>query len=41
MGKAWAHFEEVSQLKPGPQQHIVRVVEDLLAAQRLQRPKAA
>jgi transcriptional regulator with XRE-family HTH domain len=41
VGKTRRVFEQVSGLSRSQQQHIVRVVEDLIAAQRLQRPKAA
>ena len=35
VGKARRLFEEVSQLPRNQQQHVLRVVEDLLAAQRM------
>lgn len=41
VGKTRRVFEEVSQLPRSQQQHIVRVVEDLIAAQRFQRSEAA
>ncbi len=41
VGKTRRVFDEVSRLPRSQQQHIVRVVEDLIAAQRMQRPQAA
>jgi transcriptional regulator with XRE-family HTH domain len=41
VGKTRRVFEEVSRLPRSQQQHIVRVVEDLIAAQRFHRAEAA
>jgi transcriptional regulator with XRE-family HTH domain len=41
VGKTRRVFEEVSRLPRSQQQHILRVVEDLIAAQRFQRSEAA
>jgi transcriptional regulator with XRE-family HTH domain len=40
-GRARLVFDTVSKMPRRQQQHIIRVVEDLIAAQRVQRPQAA
>ncbi|MGH9592140.1 MAG: helix-turn-helix domain-containing protein, partial [Bryobacteraceae bacterium] len=40
VGKARRMFEEVNKLPRDRQQHVLRVVEDLLKANRLEQPKA-